>query len=66
MLLIGCIGDDRLRHNEDRVVNSKYEGERLSALCQQEEEQMGKLTSLLDIIDRCLFSICLCHVSASL
>ena len=44
----------RLRHDEDRLVNLKFEEERLETVCQQEEEQLKKLAALLDVVKRYL------------
>lgn len=47
------VNERNLRHNEDRLVNLKYEEERLDAICQQEEEQINKLTGLLEVVKSC-------------
>ncbi|XP_076445229.1 tuftelin-interacting protein 11-like [Babylonia areolata] len=47
------LNERRLRHNEDRLVNLKYEEDRLDTQCRQEEEQLNKLSSLLEIVKSC-------------
>lgn len=45
--------DNKLKHEKDRVVNLKFEQERLTEQCIQEEKQIQRLAKVLDIIATC-------------
>ncbi|KAK7494860.1 hypothetical protein BaRGS_00013987 [Batillaria attramentaria] len=47
------LNERRLRHDEDRLVNLKFEQERLETVCEQEELLIKKLAALLDIVKTC-------------
>ena len=41
---------NRLRYEQDHVINMKHEKERLDTICDQEEAQIQKLKKVLDIV----------------
>ncbi|KAK7107599.1 tuftelin-interacting protein 11-like [Littorina saxatilis] len=47
------VNERRMRHDEDRLVNLKFEEERLKTVCGQEEKQLKKLSDLLEIVKGC-------------
>ncbi|XP_048777997.2 tuftelin-interacting protein 11-like [Ostrea edulis] len=45
--------DRKLRYEKDHIVNMRHEKERLDTICDQEEAQIQKLKSVLDIVRMC-------------
>lgn len=45
--------DRRLRHDKDRLVNLRYENERLSTVVDQESKQLDRLQTVVDLVVSC-------------
>ncbi|GFN93720.1 tuftelin-interacting protein 11 [Plakobranchus ocellatus] len=45
--------DRRLRHDKDRLINLKYENERLGSVVEQESKQLDRLKTVVDLVISC-------------
>jgi len=46
---------DRLRYEQDLVVNLEFEKNKMSALCEQEATQLNRLKEVLEIVKQYVF-----------
>jgi len=60
---------DRLKYEQDLVVNLEYERGKMTTLCDQEAQQISRLKEVLEIVKQYVLNICkrvkkwqICHL----
>ena len=50
--MLRFFNSNRLKYEQDLLVNLKYEEEKLTSLLEQEEQDIKRLINVIDMIDR--------------